>query len=60
GLGYPVPFGITAAQLVELIRAVKARFPLAGASLTEFAPSEPELAVDDLGLLLRVIGALTA
>ena len=60
GLGYPVPFGITAATLTELIKAVKGRFALAGASLTEFAPASPEAAVDDLGTLLRVIGALTA
>jgi arginase len=60
GVGNPVPFGISGATLAELIRAVKARFALAGASLTEFAPSSPEDAVDDLGMLLRVIGALTA
>jgi arginase len=60
GLGYPVPFGISAVQLTELVRAVKGRFALAGASLTEFAPATPEAAVNDLGTLLRVIGALTA
>ncbi len=60
GLGSPVPFGITAVTLVELIRAVKAAYPLAGASLAAFAPSSPEAAVDDLGMLLRVIGALSA
>ena len=60
GLGYPVPFGISAVALTELIRAVKGRFALAGASLTEFAPASPEAAVDDLGTILRVIGALTA
>ena len=60
GLSYPMPFGISAVALTELIRAVKGRFALAGASLTEFAPASPEAAVDDLGTLLRVIGALTA
>ena len=60
GLGYPVPFGISATALTDLIRAVKGRFALAGASITEFAPASPEAAVDDLGVLLRVIGALTA
>jgi arginase len=60
GLAAPVPFGLTAAQLIELIRAVKGRFALAGATLASFTPSTPEAAVDDLGTLLRVIGALTA
>ena len=60
GVGNPVPFGVSGVALTELIRAVKARFALAGASLVEFAPASPEAAVDDLGLLLRVIGALTA
>ena len=60
GVGNPVPFGVTGVALTELIRAVKARFALAGASLVEFAPTSPLAAVDDLGLLLRVIGALTA
>ena len=60
GVSYPLPFGISSATLTELIRAVKASYPLAGASLAGFAPSAPEAAVDDLGTLLRVIGALTA
>ena len=60
GVGDPVPFGVSGSELTELIRAVKARFALAGASLVEFAPPSPEAAVNDLALLLRVIGALTA
>ena len=60
GLGYPVPFGISATTLTELIRGVKDRFALAGASIAQFAPASPEAAVDDLGVLLRVIGALTS
>lgn len=60
GVGNPVPFGVSGAELTELIRAVKARFALAGASLVEFAPPSPEAAINDLALLLRVIGALTA
>ena len=60
GVGYPVPFGVSATALVELIRAIKGRFALAGASITEFAPASPEAAVDDLGVILRVIGALTS
>ena len=60
GIGYPLPFGLSATTLTELIRGVKARFPLAGATIAEFAPASPEAAVDDLGTLLRIIGALTA
>ena len=37
---------------------LRERLPLAGATLTEFAPSSPAAAVDDLGTILRVIGAL--
>jgi arginase len=60
GLNNPLPFGITGTQLTGLVRAVKAAFPLAGATIAGFTPSSPEAAVDDLGTLLRVIGALTA
>ena len=60
GLSNPLPFGVSASDLTSLIKEVKGRFPLAGATLAGFAPSSPESAVDDLGTLLRVIGALTA
>lgn len=58
GLGFPEPFGVSAADLVASIRALRARVPLAGASLTEFSPSSPEAAVSDLGTILRIVGAL--
>jgi arginase len=60
GLDYPEPFGLGAAALVDLLRAVKQRFPLAGAAVTEFAPASPEQAADDLPTILRIIGALAA
>lgn len=60
GIGYPEPFGLTAANLVQLIRAVKQRFPLAGAGITEFAPADAQHASDDLPTVLRIIGALTS
>lgn len=60
GVGDPVPFGLPAAGLVELVRAVKARYTVVGATIAEFAPASPEAATDDLPTLLRVIGALTA
>lgn len=59
-LGFPEPFGVTVATLIDTIRAVVTRFPLAGAGITEFAPTSPEAAADDLTTILRIIGALTA
>jgi arginase len=60
GLGAPEPFGVRAGVLVDTIKALLARFPLAGAGITEFAPSSPEDAVQDLPTILRLIGALSA
>jgi arginase len=60
GIGFPEPFGVGLAQLLETITAAKAALPLVGAGVTEFAPSSPEAAVDDLGTILRIIGALTS
>jgi arginase len=60
GVGYPEPFGFSAAKLIELIRAVKAQFPLAGAGITEFAPASVEQSVNDMPTILRIIGALTS
>ena len=59
-LGFPEPFGVTVATLIDTIRAVVTRFPLAGAGITEFAPASPEAAADDLTTILRIIGALTS
>lgn len=58
GVTYPVPFGARVADVVAVIGAVRERMPLAGASLTEFSPSSPDAAVDDLGAILRLVGAL--
>jgi arginase len=60
GLSYPMPFGIDAATLVALLRAVVARFPLAGAAIAGFAPGSAEAAEDDLPTILRLVGALTS
>lgn len=60
GIGFPEPFGIPAARLVASIRALTARFRIAGAGITEFAPASTEEANDDLPTILRLIGALTA
>lgn len=60
GLGSPVPFGIEAGVLIEAIRAVVAKYPLAGAGITEFAPASMTAAVDDSPTILRLIGALAS
>ncbi|PWC03118.1 arginase family protein [Agromyces badenianii] len=60
GLSYPMPFGIGATELVALVRAVVARFPIAGAAIAGFAPASPQAAEDDLPTILRLVGALTS
>lgn len=60
GLTQPVPFGLRADALVALVREVRAALPLAGAGITQFAPSSPGAAIDDLPTILRLIGALSA
>ena len=57
-VGYPEPFGVSLATLLALIAVAKAALPLAGAAVTEFAPASPDAAADDLGSILRIIGAL--
>jgi len=58
GIGLPVPFGLSLDELVAAIKAVRARLPLVGASISGFAPASATAAVDDLGTILRVVGAL--
>lgn len=59
GLAAPVPFGLTTSELVAAIRALRARFQTAGATLAQFSPASPDAAVEDLGTILRIVGALT-
>lgn len=59
-LDYPVPFGVSISALLELIRAVRSRFELAGAGVCDFAPASTDAANDDVPTILRIIGALTA
>ncbi|HCS61101.1 MAG TPA: arginase [Microbacterium sp.] len=58
GVSLPAPFGATAAALGAAIRALRARVPLAGATIAGFAPRTPLDAVDDLGTILRLVGAV--
>ena len=59
GIGYPEPFGVTPERLCDAIRALRERFELAGAAVTEFAPESPDAAGRDMPVILRVLGALT-
>ncbi|OAN43595.1 arginase family protein [Microbacterium sp. H83] len=58
GVSSPAPFGVAPADLSASIRALRARLPLAGATIAGFAPRTPVDAVDDLGALLRLVGAV--
>lgn len=58
GVTGPVPFGVRAADLVAGIARVRDAAPLAGASIAGFAPASPAAAIDDLGAILRIVGAL--
>ena len=58
GVSDAAPFGVTTAALSAAIRRLRERVPLAGATISGFAPRTPADAVDDLGALLRLIGAI--
>jgi arginase len=58
GVTASVPFGVSLTDLVASIARVRAALPLVGSSITGFAPSSPASAVDDLGTILRIVGAL--
>lgn len=58
GVSDAAPFGVTAAALAAVIKKVRERVPLAGATIAGFAPRAPEDAVHDMGAILRLIGAV--
>lgn len=58
GVSSAAPFGVTAAALASAVRALRARVRLAGATISGFAPRSPLDAVDDLGAILRLVGAV--
>lgn len=58
GIIRPEPFGPEPADVVAAVTALREEFSLAGAAITGFAPSSPAAAVDDMGVILRLIGAL--
>lgn len=59
-VGSPEPFGVPAEVFVDSLKAVLARFPLAGAGITGFAPASEGDIHDDMPTILRIIGALSA
>lgn len=59
GVSSAVPFGIELATLIECITELRSRFGFAGAGVTGFSPGSPEVAADDLGTILRIIGAIS-
>ncbi|GAT72744.1 arginase family protein [Microbacterium hydrocarbonoxydans] len=58
GVSNPAPFGLAPAALSAAVRLLRERLPFAGATLAGFAPRSPADAVDDLGALLRLVGAV--
>ncbi|WEK62788.1 MAG: arginase family protein [Candidatus Microbacterium colombiense] len=58
GVSSPAPFGSSPAALSAAIRRLRETVPLAGATIAGFAPRSPADAVDDLGALLRLVGAV--
>jgi arginase len=58
GVSSSVPFGLSPAALSTAVRTLRGEIPLAGATIAGFAPRSPADAVDDLGALLRLIGAV--
>lgn len=58
GVSSATPFGVSVATLVSAIRRVREDFAIAGATIAGFAPRTPVDAVQDLGAILRLIGAV--
>lgn len=58
GVGHPEPFGLDVQAVTESIKALRRSFGLAGRDHRVRAVL-PAAAVDDMGTILRIIGALT-
>lgn len=58
GVFLPAPFGTQARLLAQVMRLVRETVPLAGATIAGFAPASPNDAINDMGAVLRLIGAL--
>lgn len=58
GSSWAIPFGVRVGDLVAALQRLKASVPIAGATIAGFAPPSPDAAVDDLGAILRLVGAV--
>lgn len=58
GVSQAVPFGARGEDIAGAVRELRSRVPLVGSSISGFAPATPDAAVDDLGTILRIVGAL--
>ena len=58
GVSDAAPFGMKTAAVVAAVKRVRSEFPLAGATIAGFAPRSPADAVQDMGAILRLIGAV--
>jgi arginase len=58
GNAHPEPFGVTVSELTVAVSQLRARVPLVGSSLAGYSPASAATATDDLGAILRVVGAL--
>lgn len=58
GVSDAAPFGIATGALVAAIKRLRGELPLAGATISGFAPRSPAHAVQDMGAILRLIGAV--
>ncbi|GAA3005009.1 arginase family protein [Microbacterium aurantiacum] len=58
GMVRPVPFGPSVTELTAAVAGARERVPLVGASLSGYSPASAAVATDDLGPLLRIVGAL--
>lgn len=58
GNSHPEPFGVSVTELTRAIGALRDVTPLVGSSLAGYSPASRESADDDLGAILRIIGAL--
>lgn len=58
GNAHPEPFGMAVAELTAALARLRAEVPLVGASIAGYSPASAAVADDDLGAILRIVGAL--
>lgn len=58
GVAAPVPFGLDVPAVTRAIGILREHLPLVGASVSGFAPPHAGAVVEDMGTVLRVVGAL--